>query len=426
MQPPRNGTRARGRRTTANAFAEIAQANRESYTLYEIAQAMGGSISVSETMALIGSRLSTLVPFSSCALFVRGDGDTLRCRYASGLGSQLLESAIMKEGLGLSGWVMRHGRPLVNGVAVLELHAAAQAAVETELESALVCPLSVGDEVIGTIAVYHVEAGCYTEDHRRVLEEISRQAAAVVQNALVFEQACDNAMRDTLTGLANTRALQSHVTRELDRARRAGSQFSLVLLDLDDFKGINDEHGHLSGDRALQEVANALRETTRPYDVCVRYGGDEFVVLLASNGRAEAEQQRRRLQDAVSAIRFETARGGARAAERERRRRRVSRRWRDLRAPAGARGSADVSRQGAAQGAANARRGRHRTAPRGRPRAEVRDGGLKSVNRASCSDEATLPRAAARPRRSMARGTIEAFRSAGAPGGTSARGQLDR
>ena len=85
-----------------------------------------------------------------------------------------------------------------------------------------------------------------------------------MQNALVFEQACDNAMRDTLTGLANTRALQSHVTRELDRARRAGSQFSLVLLDLDDFKGINDQHGHLSGDRALQEVANALRERHVP------------------------------------------------------------------------------------------------------------------------------------------------------------------
>ena len=298
----------RGRSTT-NAFAEIEQAQRESYTLYEIAQAMSGSISVSETMALIGSRLSTLVPFSSCALFVRGDGDTLRCRYASGLGTQLLESAIMKEGLGLSGWVMRHRRPLVNGVAALEFHAAKQAAVETELESALVCPLSVGDDVIGTIAVYHVEAGCYTEDHRRVLEEISRQAAAVVQNALVFEQACDNAMRDTLTGLANTRALQSHVTRELDRARRAGSQFSLVLLDLDEFKRINDEHGHLSGDRALQDVANALRATTRPYDVCVRYGGDEFVVLLPSNGRAEAEQQRRRLQDAVSALRFGTLTG---------------------------------------------------------------------------------------------------------------------
>jgi len=266
---------------------------------------MGRSISVSETMTLISSKLSTLVPFSSCALFLRGDDDTLRCRFAMGLESQLLENAIIKDGCGLSGWVTRHGRPLVNGVAIVEFRAAGHVAVGTALESALVCPLSVGDRAIGAIAVYHVDAGCYTEDHRRVVEEISRQAAAVVQNSLVFEQACDEAMRDGLTGLANTRVLQSHVSRELDRARRTGSQFSVVLLDLDEFKGINDQHGHLSGDRALQEVARALRETTRPYDVCVRYGGDEFVVLLVSGGRDEAEQQRRRLQDAVAAIAFE-------------------------------------------------------------------------------------------------------------------------
>ena len=296
------------RHVSADAFAEIAQANRESYTLYEIAQAMGCSIGVRETMALIGSRLSTLVPFSSCALFVRA-GDTLRCRYASGRDAALLENATMKEGFGLSGWVVRHGRPLVNGVAIVELHAAGHALVNTDLESALVCPLAVGDEVIGAIAVYHVEVGCYSEDHRRVLEEISRQAAAVVQNGLVFEEAYEHAMCDNLTGLANTRALQSHVTREIDRARRSGTPFSIVLLDLDEFKSINDEHGHLDGDRALQEVARALRETTRPYDLCVRYGGDEFVVLLAASGRGEAEQQRRRLQDAVSGLRLETAGG---------------------------------------------------------------------------------------------------------------------
>jgi diguanylate cyclase (GGDEF)-like protein/putative nucleotidyltransferase with HDIG domain len=302
-------TERRDRHVSANAFAEIAQANRESYTLYEIAQAMGRSISVGETMALIGSRLSSLVPFSSCALFVRGEGNTLRCRFASGLGADLLENATMAEGVGLSGWVVRHGRPLVNGVAIAELHAGGYPHAQTDLESALVCPLAIGDDVIGTIAVYHVEAGCYTEDHRRVLEEISRQAAAVVQNGLVFDEAYEHAMRDNLTGLANTRALQSHVTRELERARRASSQFAVVLLDLDEFKRINDDHGHVYGDYALQAVARALRETTRPYDVCVRYGGDEFVVLLAASGRAEAEQQRRRLQDAVGAIQFETAGG---------------------------------------------------------------------------------------------------------------------
>jgi diguanylate cyclase (GGDEF)-like protein len=109
-----------------------------------------------------------------------------------------------------------------------------------------------------------------------------------------------------LTGLANPRALQFQVAKELARARRASSSFSLILLDLDDFKTINDEYGHLAGDRALQEVARVLKETTRPYDTCIRYGGDEFVVLLPSCGRAETEEWRRRLRDAVAAISLST------------------------------------------------------------------------------------------------------------------------
>jgi diguanylate cyclase (GGDEF)-like protein len=200
--------------------------------------------------------------------------------------------------------VMRHGRPLVNGVPSVEFSAAGLPA-ESGLESALVCPLIVREQAIGTIAVFHVNAGSYTDDHRRVLEEICQQAAAVVQNAIVFEQAQDEALKDGLTGLANPRALQFHVARELGRARRASAQFSLVLLDLDDFKSINDGHGHLIGDRALQEVAHVLRRSTRAYDMCIRYGGDEFVVLLASCGREEAEQRSRALQQAVAGITLE-------------------------------------------------------------------------------------------------------------------------
>jgi diguanylate cyclase (GGDEF)-like protein len=75
-----------------------------------------------------------------------------------------------------------------------------------------------------------------------------------------------------------------------------------VLLDLDDFKIINDEYGHLAGDRALQEVARVLRQLTRPYDTCIRYGGDEFVVLLSSCGGQEADERRRQLQEAVAAL----------------------------------------------------------------------------------------------------------------------------
>jgi diguanylate cyclase (GGDEF)-like protein/putative nucleotidyltransferase with HDIG domain len=291
-----------GERLGANAFAEIASANRETYALYEIAQSMGRSMSIAETMTLVSAKLSTLVPFSSCALFVRrGEGD-LHCRFATGLHADVLENASIAQGNGLSGWVARHRRPLVNGLPLAEFAAAGAFVADIQLQSALVCPLTVADEVIGTIAVFHGDAGSYTEDHRRVLDQVACQAAAVVQNALVFERTQEHAFKDGLTGLANPRALQFQVARELGRARRTSSEFSLVLLDLDDFKIINDEYGHLAGDRALQEVARVLQQTTRPYDTCIRYGGDEFVVLLSSCGRPQAEEQRCRLQEAVAGI----------------------------------------------------------------------------------------------------------------------------
>jgi diguanylate cyclase (GGDEF)-like protein/putative nucleotidyltransferase with HDIG domain len=289
-------------RVGAHAFAEIASANRETYALYEIAQSMGRSMSLAETMTLVSAKLSALVPFSTCALFVRRGAEDLRCRFATGLHADWLENASIAEGNGLSGWVTRHRRPLINGLPIVEFHAAGTSSADIQLQSALVCPLTVADEVIGTIAVFHHDAESYTDDHRRVLEQVAHQAASVVHNALVFERTQEQAFKDGLTGLANPRALQFQVARELGRARRTSSQFSLVLLDLDDFKIINDEYGHLAGDRALQEVARVLRQTTRPYDTCIRYGGDEFVVLLSSCGGAEANERRRQLQDAVAAI----------------------------------------------------------------------------------------------------------------------------
>ena len=269
---------------------------------------MGRSLSLAETMTLISSKISGLVPFSSCALFVR-EQNTLRCRFATGINAHLMRDAEVEEGIGPCGWVARHERPIVNGLPNAEWNGVGLDSRETLLESALVCPLIVGSRLIGTIGVFHVAAGCYTDDHRRVLEEICQQASAVIHNALVFEQTQDEALKDGLTGLANARALHSHAARELGRAQRTGLQFSLVVLDLDDFKSINDTYGHLAGDRALREVATALRETTRPYDMCIRYGGDEFVVLLASCGRTEAEERRRTFQETVAAITLETEHG---------------------------------------------------------------------------------------------------------------------
>ena len=96
-----------------------------------------------------------------------------------------------------------------------------------------------------------------------------------------------------------------HLTRELARAERLKSEVSLLVMDLDNFKDINDTYGHHIGDRALRDVAGVLRAAIRPYDICVRYAGDEFIVVLSGCGGEEAERKRVELQQAVDSLPFE-------------------------------------------------------------------------------------------------------------------------
>jgi diguanylate cyclase (GGDEF)-like protein/putative nucleotidyltransferase with HDIG domain len=289
-----------------NVFQDIALAHREIYALYEIAQALGSSLGVSDTMALISSKLSNIVPFSCCALFLYNDElEILRCRFATGVESDIIQTMTIRSGHGLTGWVARNRRPLVNARPSADFEAAGQPSDQTSLRSALVCPLVFNERFIGTISVYHVEPSVYTDDHRRLLDRISEQAAAVIYNSIVFEQTQEDSLTDPLTGLPNTRFMFMHLTRELARAERLKSEVSLLVMDLDSFKEINDTYGHHIGDRALRDVAGVLRAAIRPYDICVRYAGDEFIVVLSGCGGEEAERKRVELQRAVDSLPFE-------------------------------------------------------------------------------------------------------------------------
>jgi diguanylate cyclase (GGDEF)-like protein/putative nucleotidyltransferase with HDIG domain len=293
----------------ASVFDDIALAHREIYALYQIAQTMGTSLGVSDTMALIASKLTNLVPFSACALFLHAEeSDTLNCRFATGTDSELLQQLSLRSGQGLTGWVARNRRPLVNARPSADIEAM-NSNVPTELQSALVCPLIFGERFIGTLAVYHTEPSFYRDDHRRLLDRVCEQAAAVIHNSIVFELTREDSLTDPLTGLPNTRFMFMHLTRELARADRLNGEVSLLVMDLNGFKAINDNHGHHIGDKALREVANVLRAAIRPYDICVRYAGDEFIVVLSGCGYEEAENKRGELQLAIDRMVFEARPG---------------------------------------------------------------------------------------------------------------------
>jgi len=295
----------RAERQKSSVFNDIAIAHGEIYALYQIAQTMGTSLGVSDTMALIASKLTSLVPFSACTLFLYDEGtNLLTCRFATGTDYELMQQLTLKGGQGITGWVARNRRPLVNARPSGDLEAAGSA-LPTALQSALVCPLLLGDRVIGTLGVYHTTPSFYGDDHRRLLDRVCEQAAAVIHNSIVFEQTHEASLTDPLTNLPNTRFMVNHLGRELSRAERGNTEVSLLVMDLNDFKDINDTFGHHVGDRALREIAQVLRGGIRPYDVCVRYAGDEFIVVLAGCGWDEAEYKRLELQEAVESLVFE-------------------------------------------------------------------------------------------------------------------------
>jgi diguanylate cyclase (GGDEF)-like protein len=142
------------------------------------------------------------------------------------------------------------------------------------------------------------------------LPVIAQHAAPVVHNSLVFERAQEASLTDPLTGLLNRRALQQEVTRLLSGgASDPSSRLVVLMLDLDGLKHFNDTFGHHVGDRAIREVGRVLRGQLRHDDLCARYAGDEFVVVLRHCDRIEGQVRARELQEAVAAVRIDVRAG---------------------------------------------------------------------------------------------------------------------
>ena len=293
--------------TPPDAYVQIAEAHRELHRLYDVARSMGTSLGLADTMTRFCGALQPLVPFSCCALFLKDDdGEARRCRFATGTGATVIKSLSLRPGQGLAGWVAQHRRPLLNGSPDADAQAAGLTTDEPlELASALVYPVEFGDRLIGALALYHAQPGFYTRAHQRLLGGVVVQLSAVVANSLLFDQAQEASLTDVLTSLPNTRSLFLHLTRELARAKRLRAPLALMLLDLDDFKQINDRYGHHTGDRTLCDVACILRAAIRPYDICARYAGDEFILILSECSEEEAGRKRDELAQSVLERGFE-------------------------------------------------------------------------------------------------------------------------
>jgi diguanylate cyclase (GGDEF)-like protein len=158
------------------------------------------------------------------------------------------------------------------------------------LRSGYGVPLIVGGEASGFLAVYsHDLTAAPGEEQLAQLEALAEAAAPAIDNAARFKEARHLAEVDALTGLQNRRTFHETLAREVGRAQRYDRRLAVLLVDLDDFKAVNESIGHLAGDQVLSEVAQRIRDAVRGADVACRIGGDEFAVVLPESGRIDAE-----------------------------------------------------------------------------------------------------------------------------------------
>jgi putative nucleotidyltransferase with HDIG domain len=239
---------------------EIGRASDELYTLYETVQPLGRSLDLGETLHVIVEKTASLVPFDTCALFwLTEDGSELRAEITAGLYRERLEGMTIKVGEGLSGWVAMHGKAILNKPASMDIARKLRPQDEIELNSSLVVPLVLDGRTVGTISLYSgARQDFYTAEHLRLLTIVADHAVTAVENARQFERTRELAMTDALTGLPNARALAWRLTREIEACGREGRPLALVLIDMDNFKVVNDRLGHVAGDRALRDVAEIL------------------------------------------------------------------------------------------------------------------------------------------------------------------------
>ena len=262
----------------ADFLSSIASARQEAQSMLELSQDLGNSLSLGETLSVLSIRLRKMIPYDSMAVFLLKDG-RLVPELVSGDNFRLLSSLNIGLGEGLCGWVAEKRKPIVNGNPEAEAGYASDPAKFTTLRSTLAVPLEGLNGVVGVLAMYRTDRDAFSPDHLRILLAVSSKIALSVENALKYQQAEDSATTDYLTGLPNARSLFVHLSRELARCRRTGTSLAVMVCDLDNFKQINDLHGHLEGDNLLKDFAGHLKETCRGYDYVARMGGDEFVIV---------------------------------------------------------------------------------------------------------------------------------------------------
>ncbi|MBU1701699.1 MAG: sensor domain-containing diguanylate cyclase [Candidatus Eisenbacteria bacterium] len=259
-----------------NRVGEIERVDSELEILYEISRTIQNTLDREDLFQRLLELVNDVVPYENATLFIKNTStDRLTVGAFRGRHIDLIGGVEFDHGPGFSAWVAKQKRIVV----LQDLHRGRRVD-DLEVGSFASVPLMVQGELIGVLNLSHPKPQTFQNEHVRILSLVASQTAAVIQRFLMFEELNRLAITDDLTSLNNRRYFIRRLNEETNRSQRYEQPFSLMFIDIDNFKSLNDTHGHQMGDRVLKELAKLLKGWARNSDLVARYGGDEFVVLL--------------------------------------------------------------------------------------------------------------------------------------------------
>jgi diguanylate cyclase (GGDEF)-like protein/putative nucleotidyltransferase with HDIG domain len=279
---------------------QIKNAHREVYALYEIARTFGSSLDIQDTVTILVNKVKHIIPFDTCVVYLHDEAKGYAtAAHVAGKNAEALRDRCVAPGEGVTGFALANRRA-INRIDPSLDFTNVDLAPGSCYRSMAALPLVRDGQLLGALSIYSMEMGEYTDDHMRLLDTVARLASDALANAMHHAEAESHALTDPLTGLPNARCMYMRFEQEAARARRTGRPFQVVMLDLDEFKQVNDTFGHKIGDQMLREVARLLHSQLREYDFLARYAGDEFVAIVQELVGEQVEELRDRIENTIS------------------------------------------------------------------------------------------------------------------------------
>ena len=262
--------------------------------------------SLDDLLERIAQTVGDLIPYDDITFYEADEAKRqLRAVYASGNDvEKVLADEPFSYGVGITGWAVEHREPVLANRAELDPRVRFVANTTPDPESLIVVPLVARGHLKGTLNIYRAGYQEFNEDEFLLVVRFGDAAALAIDNAHIRATLEHQAQTDPLTGLWNHRAFHERLRQELLRASADGMPVALVMIDLDDFKRVNDVYSHATGDHVLSEVGSILLAAVRTSDIVCRIGGEEFAIIVPTSGLSDAFRLAERVQEHVAARAF--------------------------------------------------------------------------------------------------------------------------